>query len=449
MQQSWALALAVLGAAFPALADTFEIGPGDNLQVAVDALSPGDELVLSGGTYTLPSRFSIELIGTAAQPVVIRARAGEVPIIVYPSATQNTINVEHSAWVVLRGLEVTGGSHGIRILDSDWITVEDCHIHDTADVGLSANVSGSTYEGLVLRRNHIHHTSGTGEGMYLGCNSDACQMFSSLIERNYIHHTNGPGVSQGDGIEIKEGSYDNVVRDNVIHDTGYPCILTYSTVGNGGPNLIERNALWGCGDHAIQAAADAIIRNNVILGAAADGIRNQPHQAGVPGNLEIVHNTVLSAAGSAVRSDGIAGSVVIANNALFSQSGSAIRVSGTLASLEVAGNAGAGGLQGISAGFTVIGGPAAALAAATYSGVLPQDVFPAAGSGLLATGDPAFGVDDDFNSSDRDGTFDAGAYRYRLGGNPGWTLAEGFKELGLFADGFESGDTSAWSSVLP
>ena len=118
--------------------------------------------------------------------------------------------------------------------------------------------------------------------MYLGCNNDGCRMFDSLIERNYIHHTNGPSVTQGDGIEIKEGSYDNVVRDNVIHDTNYPCILTYSAVGNGGPNIIERNLLWNCGDHAIQSAADAIIRNNIILGAAYDGIRNQPHQTGVP-----------------------------------------------------------------------------------------------------------------------------------------------------------------------
>ena len=106
--------------------------------------------------------------------------------------------------------------------------------------GISANSSG-TYEGLKILRNHIHHTNGTGEGMYLGCNSNGCRVANSLIEGNYVHHTNGPNVSQGDGIELKEGSYGNTIRDNVIHDTNYPGIITYSTVGNGAANVIEGN----------------------------------------------------------------------------------------------------------------------------------------------------------------------------------------------------------------
>lgn len=36
----------------------------------------------------------------------------------------------------------------------------------------------------------------------------------------------------------------------------------------GGPNVIERNVMWGCGDHGIQSAADVIIRNNIVLGSA-------------------------------------------------------------------------------------------------------------------------------------------------------------------------------------
>ncbi len=46
--------LAVLSA-WPVLAGVTEIDPSDNLQAAVDALQPGDELVLQGGTYTLSS----------------------------------------------------------------------------------------------------------------------------------------------------------------------------------------------------------------------------------------------------------------------------------------------------------------------------------------------------------------------------------------------------------
>lgn len=128
-----------LTAALTARADTITIGPGDDLHSAVDGLQPGDELVLSGGTYTLSSRFDISVSGTQPQPIIIRAADGEVPIIEYVDGSQNVINIENNEYVELRGVEVQGGSQGIRISDADFITIEACHIHDTADVGISAN----------------------------------------------------------------------------------------------------------------------------------------------------------------------------------------------------------------------------------------------------------------------------------------------------------------------
>lgn len=409
-----------------ALAATTEIGPTDDLQQAVDALGPGDELVLRGGTYTLTSRFSIAVSGTEQAPIVIRAKDGEAPILTR-DASQNTVNIDGATYVALRGIEIEGGSHGIRMDGASFITIEDCHVHDTADVGISANVPGSSYEGLVIRHNHIHDTGGTGEGMYLGCNSDGCRMFASLIEQNLIHDTQ-TGVSQGDGIEIKEGSYENIVRDNVIFNTNYPCILTYSTVGNGGPNVIERNVMWGCGDYGIQSAADAIIVNNIILSAASGGIGCQSHQAGSPSNLEIVHNTVIVPSQSALRVSDISGPVLIANNALYAQNGSAIVINGGAAMVTVAGNAGLGGTSGVTAGFSDVGDIDSDFVAASFSGGVPNDPFPVMGSILAGAGDPNHVAPDDFNGTARDGVADIGAYKYHPAGNSGWPLGEGFKD---------------------
>jgi hypothetical protein len=67
-----------------------------------------------------------------------------------------------------------------------------------------------------------------------------------LIEGNYIHHTRATSDGGNDGIEIKVGSYNNIIRNNVIHDTTdgrqYPCIF----VCGGGPglNVVEGNAMW-------------------------------------------------------------------------------------------------------------------------------------------------------------------------------------------------------------
>ena len=324
-----------------------DIAPGGNLRSAIAALQPGEELRLAGGTYTVDSGFRVTVNGTAQQPIVMRAKDGERAIIQQTNSGQNVFEISGSRYFVVRGIEFTGGSHGIRLMGSSFITIEGCEVHDTGDVAISAN-SGGTYEGLRILRNHIHHTNGTGEGMYLGCNSDACRLANSLIEGNYVHHTNGPTVSQGDGIELKEGSFGNVIRDNVIHDTNYPGIITYSTVGNGAANVVEGNVIWNTNDNGIQSAADAIIRNNIVLGSP---VALQSHQAGSPSNMQVVHNTVINNdAGIIVRN--VVGPVVVANNAVYAQSGSAIRlVSGNLGLVTVAGNVGQGGLEGASGGY--------------------------------------------------------------------------------------------------
>jgi len=282
-----------------------EIGPTDDLEVAAAALSPGEELVLRGGTYFFDENVTITANGTAAQPITIRAKNGERPIIEQATTNHNVIEISGSSHLVISGIEFTGGSHGIRLINSDYITIEDCEIQETGDVAISAN-SGGTYEGLKILRNHIHHTNGTGEGMYLGCNNDGCRVVNSLIEGNYIHHTNRVTVEQGDGIEIKEGSYGNVVRNNVIHDTLYPGILLYSTLGNGPPNIVEGNIVWNVSDNTIQIAADAILRNNIVLG----NVSFQAHQSGSPSNIEFVHNTVITD-GSGIEVRNVSGPVLI------------------------------------------------------------------------------------------------------------------------------------------
>lgn len=435
----------VLGTQF-AWAATTEVGPSDDVEAAINALGPGDELVLLGGDYTLTDAWHISIAGTAAQPIVIRAKDGESPHLNRPTVDQNIIDFDDVEYLEIRGIRFSGGSAGLRFINANFVTVEDCEVFDTDDVAISAN-SGDDYEGLKIIHNHIHDTGGTGEGMYIGCNDNGCRVHDSLFAGNYIHHTNGADVSQGDGIEIKEGSYANVIRDNVIHDTGYPCILTYSTVGNGGPNVIERNLMWGCGDHAIQSAADVVIRNNIILGAVGNGIANQPHQAGTPSNIQILFNTILND-GDAITSTGITGSVLIANNAVYSQNGNAIRVAGDLGAVTVAGNVGEGSLDGASAGL-VAGNLANDFISANYGNNVPNDVFPKAGSALIGAGDTGHTADDDFNGTLRNGVADVGAYVFAAS-NPGWTLGDGFKDEtpvtgtgGTGTGGSSSGGTSS------
>ena len=57
-----------------------DISPGGDLRAAIAALRPGQELVLAGGTYTVSSGFSVTVVGTEAQPIVMRAKTGERPL---------------------------------------------------------------------------------------------------------------------------------------------------------------------------------------------------------------------------------------------------------------------------------------------------------------------------------------------------------------------------------
>lgn len=408
-----------------ATAEIVEITERDDVQAAINNLQAGDELWLSGGVYLLTSGIKIDITGLSDQPVIIRGKVGEVALIDLPTEAHNIVEVRNSTYVKIQNLTFHGGSHGIRLVSSDFITIENCEIYETGDVAVSAN-SGGTYEGLVIRGNHIHNTNGTGEGLYLGCNNDACRVTNSLIERNYIHHTNGPSVQQGDGIEIKEGSSGNVIKNNVIHDTKYPGIITYSTVGNGPQNIIEGNVIWNTSDYAIQSAADSIIRNNIILGGP---IALQSHQAGSPSNIDIVHNTIVTD-GSGIAVRGVTGPVLIANNAIYSQSGSAIRlISGQISQVTVTGNVGSGGISGANGGIVDGNGIVSDFVNGHFDGAPPIDLFPAPGSALIAAGTVAYKTEIDFNGVARVGVADAGAYHYDSNGNPGWTLTSDFKNV--------------------
>ena len=400
-----------------------EIGPAEDLEAAANSLGPGDELVLQGGTYFFDENFSISASGTAENPITIRAKHGETPVIEQATTNHNVVEIKNSSHLKIQGITFTRGSHGIRLMNSDFITIADCEIYETGDVAISAN-SGGTYEGLRILRNHIHHTNGTGEGLYFGCNNDSCRVANSLVEGNYIHHTNRSSVSQGDGIEFKEGSYGNIIRNNVIHDTNYPGILLYSTVGNGARNIVEGNVIWNASANTMQIAADAVVRNNIILGNVAF----QAHQSGSPSNIDFVHNTVINQ-GSGIQVRNVSGPVLIANNAVYSQATAIRLISGSLGQVTLTGNVGAGGLSGGGSGYMNGDGIDVDMVAANYDGNPPINPFPASGGALVNAGNAAHVTALDFDGKARAGIADAGAYAFDVAGHTGWAIQPGFKSL--------------------
>ncbi len=414
----WAAVL--LLTALPSLSHAADISifDGDSFESAVENLNPGDTLTVHAGTYSDSGRISIRVKGTAAMPVVIQAAPGARPLITrLGGSVQNTINIEGAEHLTIRGLEITGnGGDGINMSGNpSYITLEDLVIHD---ISVGVNFRSSMHN-ITVRGNHIYNTNDTGEGMYVGCNYATCVVRDSLIENNWIHDT--LNADQGDGIEIKRGSHSNVIRNNVIHDTNWPCVLLYGTEGNP-RNIVEGNVMWNCGESGMQIAADTVIRNNIILDGPGYAFVSQPHQGVNPENLEIVHNTFMGDSGCLRLNDwNNKSGIVFANNAVYCNSG----------------NYSIGGVSGAAISGNVMLPAPPSLPSSGYAAgrnrsddfidVDNRDVYPSSDSPLIGAGDATYVETEDFNGTSRMGAADAGAYGWSGPTNPGWAVGPGFK----------------------
>ena len=311
-------------------------GPdGDSLVKAVAALQPGDQLVIAAGTYSVDRLWDIGVSGTAEAPIWIVAEEGAQVILTRPDDKQNVLNIGQGGdvrYLCLRGVEITGGSHGLRLGRCREVWIDRCHIHHTGQVCLSANSADTSR--LFLTRNHLHHGGGHGEGMYLGANHGEFLMSESVIALNHIHDCRG---SQGDGIEVKQGSWGNLVAENHVHDTQYPCITVYGTAGKP-VNVIERNLCYRSDDSTMQVQGEAIVRNNLLIGAKGAGFVSTDHQDKSL-NLQVIHNTIINT-GDAFKggSWNAREGMVLANNVLYSRDRNALNFPNGREGVTITGN---------------------------------------------------------------------------------------------------------------
>lgn len=402
-------------------AATYELHPAvadqdEEFERIANTLTPGDELILHGGTYSQAGRRALTIQGTADQPIIIRAADEEEPVLTRPAEDinkRNNVEFVDCCYVVVRGLRFEGGNSGVRFIRGHHVTIEDCEISHTGNNALTMN-SGDC-DAFVIRNNHIHHTGLSdagpteGEGMYIGCHDGSCITTNTLVEGNYIHHLRGTSIGGSDGIEIKYRSHDNVIRSNVIHDTNlarpYPGIFVYG--GGEGVNIVEGNRIWNAGE-GIQVVSDAIVRNNVIFDCTVSGITAAPHAA-VPlmRNVRIINNTIVNhPIGVRIRWSS-AGNMVFSNNAVYcagltaidtagidSHPFSANYVSGRLAGASIDGNRFHNGGEGSN----------------VFACPDDHDYRLKPGSILLGRADPDYVPRLDCNGAIREPPFDVGAY---------------------------------------
>jgi hypothetical protein len=377
---------------------------GAAFKALAQSLTPGQALLLGAGTWFVDSFFTLNLQGTAQAPIRIAGLPGAKPVITRSDAGQNTVNVGSggaSRYLALQQLEIRGGSVGLRIYDGSNIWVDRCHIHHCAANGVTANVVNTSH--LYFTRNRVHDIQGSGEGFYLGGNNASAVMRDSVIALNRVFNTGG---SQGDGIEIKQGSFNNWIADNVVHDTRYPCILLYGTGGNP-PNIVERNICFNSSETVMQVQGEAIVRNNLLMNGL-NGFSSHDHQ-GQTRDLTFVHNTIInSGRGASLASWGGRPGMVFANNVVYSQ-GVAVQFSSGSAGVQLGGNVVLGSVSGAPLSGFVQGAGLADFVDVSWD-ALRRDAHPKPGGALIGSGDPLWAVFDDLDRRPRLLPLESGCY---------------------------------------
>ncbi|MBI5531738.1 MAG: right-handed parallel beta-helix repeat-containing protein [Deltaproteobacteria bacterium] len=203
--------------------------PWATLQHGVDALGPGDSLVVHAGTYPIDTKVLIDSkTGTQALPIVIRA---EGQVILQDTRAElpewaGLFDVRKSSWVTISGFRMQQPRFfGIFFQDCDHVTAEG----NTSTESRASGVASWGSKNVTIRNNDISSACNDGSsvpskyGDTMGCQEcislDTTVGF--LVEGNVVHDVQQQGKAHwggGEGIDIKNGSSNGIVTGNEVRN---------------------------------------------------------------------------------------------------------------------------------------------------------------------------------------------------------------------------------------
>ncbi len=433
---SFALA-AMLVSSTASMAETFYVAPpptgsdnnsGDQgspwatLQHAVDSVQPGDTILVRAGDYV---GAHITVSGTSSQPITLRAFPGEEAAIVADNPiTPDGINLEGASYFVVEGFRVDGRTRaGIRAVLCNDVTIRGNRTDSNGKWGIFTGFC----DDLLIEYNETSNSS-IEHGIYVSNSGDRPVIRGNRIWGNNANgiHMNGDLSSGGDGVISNA-----LIENNIIFDNG--------DAGGSGINM--------------DGVQSSMVRNNLLYDNHASGISLYRIDGAQPssGN-QVLNNTVIVAPDGRwalnIR-DGSTGNVV-RNNILYSHH--PLRGSIDIDAAALAGFSSdtnvvmdrfttddGDTIMDLSQWQTATGQDDNSLLAT------PDEVFvSSAGSDYhLGLGSPAEDVGETLAlvNFDLEGTPRPIGAGYDIGAYEGVAL--------VFADGFELGDSSRWTSTLP
>jgi len=235
------------------------IAPADDLPAAVASLAAGDTLLLKAGVYN-----SI-CFRTPVKGVTIKAQyPGRAWIRPKPPYECGVYADDRMACsdITIDGLDVTAPIDGIRFMHGQRITVRNCHVHHTGNMGLALHYcDGTTVEGCLIEDCGSGYESVSGvrqqHGMYLS--GDLVTVRNNLIRNN-----------SGWGVHLWPYATRSVVANNLIlnHPRGSGIVYRRDPAdadpANG--NRVHRNMVSNAlnGVQAVCGIGDVIADNTCV-----------------------------------------------------------------------------------------------------------------------------------------------------------------------------------------
>ena len=259
--------------------------PWATLQHAVDAIAPGDTILVQAGTY---AGCRIGISGGQQAPKTLQAAPGAQVLInkVGKSNKHNSIiEIENFSgtvtdWVVA-GFEVANSpKYGIDVRVTDRITVQHNHVHNSALTGIFTAFSNH----ILIQANESDHNS--EHGIYQSNSSTY-----PTIRANISHDNASAGIHMNGDISEQPGNglvEFATVEDNIIYEngksggSGINCDGVDSSIFRN--NLLYNNHASGISFYAIDGAHGSsnnkVYNNTIVMAANARFVINIPNDGG-------------------------------------------------------------------------------------------------------------------------------------------------------------------------
>ena len=408
-----------------------EAAPLRTIQAALDLAQPGATVMVQSGTYNELVTFPRS--GTADAWITLQAQPGHAVTLDGAGLTiadywEGVVTIADVSHVRVQGLRVAhSGYTGIIANRASFVEIRGNQTYDTYLSGIGVWRS----DNVIVDGNQVALAVNGGEQECITVS------ISSQVEvTNNEVSNDGAGTAGGEGIDIKDGSSNVLVKGNHVHDLDELGIYVDSWDSDTADIVIEDNIVHHCNNHGIALAAERggrldriTIRNNLTYANARMGITVGDWDDGWPHpmqNILIVNNTSVGngphatwGAGIAVL-NGEAQGVVIRNNVVadnvYAQILDESAYSGTAAD--------------ITADHNLVWGPTGSgdeFAGTDRIAADPRFVDAASADYRLAWDSPAVdaGTSLDAPATDLDGNarpagagFDLGAYEYQAGPVP-------------------------------